>query len=71
MDTTKTRPGYLRRTAAAKHLGVSIRTLGELQRRRCLPFFRLSKRCVLFKTADLDQSLDRYRIAAIGEGGKA
>ena len=71
MDTTKTRPGYLRRNAAAKHLGVSVRTLGELQRRHCVPFFRLSKRCILFKAADLEQCLDRFRIAAIGEGGKA
>ena len=59
-------PGYLRRNAAAKHLNVSIRTLGELQRRRCIPFFRVTKRCILFKISDLDCALERYRVEAFG-----
>jgi excisionase family DNA binding protein len=63
---SKNMPGYLRRTAAARHLGVSVRTLGELQRRRLLPFYRLTPRCVLFKVEDLDQALARFRIEAAG-----
>jgi len=59
-------PGYLRRTAAAKHLGVSVRTLGELQRRRYVPFYRVTPRCVLFKCSDLDRALERFRVEAFG-----
>ena len=62
----KLMPGFLRRRAAARHLGVSVRTLGELQRRRVLPFFRLTKRCVLFKVGDLDNALARFRVEAYG-----
>jgi len=59
--------GYFRRAGAARYCGVSLRTLGEFQRRRIVPFVRISRRCVLFKREDLDRALERFRVAAIGE----
>lgn len=60
--------GYFRRAGAARYCGVSLRTIGEFQRQRILPFMRVSRRCVLFKREDLDKALERFRVAAIGEG---
>jgi len=59
--------GYFRRAGAARYCGISLRTLGEFQRRRILPYVRLGRRCVLFKREDLDRALERFRVAAIGE----
>lgn len=65
MDTQ--RPvGYLRRDGAAKYLNVAPRTLTEWQRRRIIPFYKMGKRCVLFRCADLDRAMDRRRIDAAG-----
>ena len=66
VDTVK--PGYLRRSAAARYLGVSVRTLGTLQARRIIPFSKLGARTCLFKLSDLDAAVVRYRQDAIGEG---
>ena len=60
-------PGYFRRAGAARYCGVSLRTIGEFQRRRVLPYMRVSRRCVLFKREDLDKALERFRVAARGE----
>ena len=65
--TLATAPGYLRRAGAAKYLGVSLRTIGELQARRQIPFSRLSARCVLFRVTDLDAAVQRFRVNCIGE----
>ncbi len=59
--------GYLRRASAARYCGISLRTLGEFQRRRILPYVRLGRRCILFKREDLDRALERFRVASIGE----
>ena len=59
--------GYLRRAEAARYCGVSLRTIGEFQRKRILPFLRIGRRCILFKRDDLDKALARFRVAAIGE----
>jgi excisionase family DNA binding protein len=59
--------GYFRRASAARYCGISLRTLGEFQRRRILPYVRLGRRCILFKREDLDRALERFRVAAIGE----
>lgn len=62
------RPGYVRRAGAARYLGVSIRTLADLQARRTIPFSRLGARTILFKLSDLDAAVARFRLDAIGEG---
>lgn len=60
--------GYFRRAGAARYLGVSVRTIGEFQRRHIVPFAKISSRCVLFKREDLDKAIERFRVACIGEG---
>lgn len=59
--------GYLRRNDAARYLGVSLRTIGNLQTARRLPFSKIGEKSVLFKVADLDAFVARYRQNAIGE----
>ena len=59
--------GYLRRAGAARYCGVSLRSIGEFQRKRILRYVRISRRCVLFKRDDLDKALARFRVAALGE----
>ena len=60
------RPGYIRKADAAKYLGVSIRTLTEWMRNRIVPYYKLSHRVCLFKQADLDAAMDRFKTEAIG-----
>jgi excisionase family DNA binding protein len=57
---------YLRRAEAAKLLCVSARTLTNLQKRGAIPYHKLS-RLVLFRRTDIEQALDRFRHAAVGE----
>lgn len=61
------RPGYLRREAAAKFCGVSVRTLAEWQASHLVPFVRVSHRVVLFKTVELEKALDRLTVRAAGD----
>lgn len=61
------KPGYVRRKEAAQYLGISMRTLTDWQQKRVIPFVDVSHRVTLFKRADLDQSLSRYIVKAIGE----
>ena len=68
IDRDTVRPGYLRRSGAARYLGISVRTLANLQARRILPFSKLGSRTVLFKVSDLDSAVCRYRQDAIVEG---
>ena len=63
------RPGYVRREAAAKYLGVSVRCLANWQRRRLIPFSKMGARTCLFRLADLDSVVARFRQDSIvGEG---
>ena len=57
---------YLRPRDVLEILPVSRRTLSNWQRRRLIPFYRVG-RTVLFKCADIETALERYRVAAIGE----
>ena len=63
---TPVKPGYLRRENAARYLGVSIRTLADLQARRIVAFSKLGARTVLFKISDLDAVVASYRQDSIG-----
>lgn len=53
---------YLRRREAAKYLGCSVRLIDELKHNGDLPFCRLGRRLIVFKTTDLDGMMSRRRI---------
>ena len=57
---------YLRPRDALEMLPVSRRTLSNWQRRRVIPFYRVG-RIILFKRCDIEEALERFRVAAIGE----
>ena len=61
------RPGYLRKAAAARYLNVSVRTLSDWARMRLVAHIKPSNRVCLFRVADLDAALNRFRMSAIGE----
>lgn len=62
-------PGYLRRADAAKYLGISVRSIAEIQRKRMVPFARLGARTVVFRVADLDKFVSDRMQSAAGFGG--
>jgi excisionase family DNA binding protein len=57
---------YLRPQDVLEMLPVSRRTLSNWQRRRVIPFYRVG-RIILFKRCDIEEALERFRVAAIGE----
>lgn len=57
---------YLRPDEAAELLGVSRRTLSNFQRRHLIGFSKLG-RVVVFRRADIEAALQRFRVAAVGE----
>ena len=57
---------YLRPRDALEMLPVSRRTLSNWQRRRVIPFYRVG-RVILFKPCDIEEALERFCVAAIGE----
>ena len=59
--------GFFRPPGAARFLGISRRTLTEWERKRIIPFTKVSHRVVLFSREDLERAMRRYRVAAIGE----
>jgi hypothetical protein len=61
------RLGYMRKASAAHYLGVSVRQLTEMMRRRTVPYAKLSHRVCLFKQEDLDRAIARFRIGVEGE----
>ena len=61
------RPGYLRKADAARYLNVSIRTLTDWMQRGVVAYMKLSWKVCLFRQADLDAAMNRYRIGAVGE----
>ena len=64
---TQMKPGYLRKAAAAKYMNVSVRTLSDWMRMRLVAHIKPSNRVCLFRVADLDAALNRFRMSAIGE----
>lgn len=60
-------PGYLRKADAARYLNISIRTLTDWMQRGTVAYMKLSRKVCLFRQADLDAAMDRYRISAVGE----
>ena len=62
-----TQPGYLRKADAARYLGISIRTLTLWMRQRVVAHMKMSHKVCLFRQADLDTAMDRFRLKAVGE----
>jgi len=58
--------GYLRRRQAAAYLGISQRCLSDWQKRRLVPYTKVSHRVCLFRRDDLDKALGKLKIEAIG-----
>mgnify|MGYP003337652961 CR=1 FL=1 len=61
------RPIWCRREDVPDLLPISLRTVGNWQQRRLIPFYRVSERCVMFKLTDLEAALERFRVAPISE----
>ena len=59
--------GYMRREDAAKYLGVSVRTIGNMMNRRVIPYYKVSRGIVLFAVDEMDEALKRVRVRAVGE----
>ena len=57
---------YLRPDEAAQLLGISRRSLSNLQKRHCISYSKLG-RMVIFSRLDIEATLKRSRIAANGE----
>ena len=60
-------PGYLRKGDAAKYLNISVRTLTDWMRCGIVAYMKLSRKVCLFRQADLDSAMARYRVRAVGE----
>ncbi len=58
--------GLLTKDDIAKLLRLSRRGIEELVRRRVLPVYRISRRCVRFRLSDVLVALDRFKIKEIG-----
>jgi hypothetical protein len=59
-------PLYVRPSEAIKIVPVSRRTLGNWTRKKIIAHYRVN-RCLMFRVADLETGLEKYRVAAIGE----
>ena len=55
---------YLRRHEAATYLGCSVRQVDEMKHSGSLPFHRLGRRLIVFKTQDLEKLISRHRVDA-------
>ena len=60
---------YLRTGEAANYLAVSVRTIRDWTTRRILPAYKPTKRLTLYRVADLDGAMDRFRTG--GKNGGA
>ena len=67
ITNTDTKAGWTRGAGAAKHCGVSGRTIRDWQRRGLIPFAKVSHKICLYRIADLDRALERMTTKAIGE----
>lgn len=60
--------GYMRKAEAAAFLGVTVRHVSNLMHRRAIPYYKLGRRLVLFRQADLERAIGRFRVEAVGDG---
>lgn len=66
-EKSTVRPGYIRKADAARYLGISIRTLTLWMQQHVVAYMKMSHRVCLFKLADLDAAMSRFRLKAVGE----
>ena len=52
---------FLRLPAMARYLGISARTLRAWTARRIIPVYRPTRRCLLYRTGDIEATLMRFR----------
>jgi len=45
---------------------ISTRTVSEWQRLKIIPYYKVGRKCVLFRKRDIDAALAKFQIAAIG-----
>ena len=55
---------FLRRREAAHYLGCSVRRVDQLKHDGELPFHRIGRRRIVFKTDDLNALMEKTRVAA-------
>ncbi|MCG3150166.1 MAG: hypothetical protein PCFJNLEI_03644 [Verrucomicrobiae bacterium] len=61
---------YLRPNEVTKLLPVSRRTLSNWQRKNLIPFYRIGtgrRGVIMFKRADIEAALEKFRVNAVGE----
>lgn len=58
---------FLRRGDAAAYLGVSPRTISDWQKKRVIPFVKMSRKCVLFRRSDLIRAVERFTVKAVAQ----
>jgi excisionase family DNA binding protein len=61
------KPGFMAKDEAAAYLGIGKRDLSKLVQRHVIPYRRLSRKTWLFKVGELNQAIDRFKVAAVGE----
>lgn len=63
--STANEPALLTRKQLAKKLGLSTRSIDNLQRRRALPVVKLSSRCCRYSLAACLRALGRFTIEEV------
>ena len=61
--------GYLRTKEASTYLSVSVRTIRSWTQRRILAAYKPTKRLTLYRAADLDVAMQRFRTGGKNGGG--
>ena len=61
---------YVGKAEAANYAGQCVRTLDYARERGDLPYYRVGRK-VLFRVADLDAWMDRFRVDVARVGGAA
>ena len=57
---------YMRRPAAAKYLGVSVRTVSAWQKRRLIPYIKAGRKCTIFNRDQLDRAMEKLVVRSVG-----
>ena len=58
--------GYMRKGPMAAHLGITVRGLTNWMRMRIVPYHKLGRRVVLFRTKDVEAAIERYQVVEVG-----
>jgi excisionase family DNA binding protein len=61
-------PKYARTRQTAEYLGISAKSLIRMVNARVVPVHKVNGRLWLFRLAEVDAALDRFRTRLAGEG---